>query len=404
MKVFTILLLLSAGSVFGQVNGDKDKDFLRNYKAPDFKLKQLDLKFAAQGSSINSYGYKNNYFGENTDLYYAQYSNSQKYQGNLSANFLSNINWSKGGGSEKTFTATSVYFSTQNRFYFKPKWFVGVHGFVNITHTYSNQTAVIPQSVFGGDLVPLVSIGNGRLEPIQYARNAMDIEKLLSKGNRLSKSYSIGELTVIADKIAEINNVRYFDYRLRRIEQFEALDKTMQTVGGVSEFDITYFAYLADAYLYAKNFVRYSGFRQELGILPIGGFYKMNYDIPASYAVQHNFNANVLGADYYQNSLFTGFDVAITGGYELGLYPTTRTNFNAGIQVGTSLVNQDFGATLYTNSYVYLSPRFRLSFEANINVGTGTVATDMNYFFGPESVAPNGHNFNGKVGLSYAIF
>jgi len=403
MKMFSVLLMLWSATTIAQTSGDKNQNFLRNYKAPDFKQRQLNLSFSANGNS-SSNTVAGNRLGENTDLFYFQYSNSQKYQGNFSVNFQSSLNWEKSDVFERTSAVTGIYLNTQNRFYFKPKWFVGVHGFVNINHVYNNQTAMTTTSIFDGDLIPLVSIGNGRLEPIQYARNAMDIEKLLSKGNRLSKSYSMGELQLIADKLAEINNVRYFDYRLRRVEQFEALDKTLQEVGGISEFDITYFAHLADAYLYANNFIRYSGFRQELGILPVGGFYQMNYDIPVSYAIQHNFKANVVAAEYYYNDFLSDFGVAVTGGYEFGFYPTTRTNFNAGIEVGTAYENLDLGAKLYTNSYIYMSPRFRISFEASLSVGTGKVATDMNYFFAPETIATNGHLFNGKVGLSYAIF
>ncbi len=404
MKVFSMLLLFWSTTIFGQSFGDKDKDFLRNYKAPDFKLKRLDLNFNVNGDDFNNTVGKQSSFNEHTSLYYEQYSNSQKYQGFLSVNLTSNIGWHKTKLIEETFSNTGVYLNTENRFYFKPKWFVGVHGFLNVTHFYNNYSGLTPVSTVVSNITPLVSIGNGRLEPVQYARNAMDIEKLLSKGNRLSKSYSISELTVIADKIAEINNVRYFDFRLRRIEQFEALDQTMKEVGGVSEFDMTYFVYLADAYLYAKNFVRYSGFRHELGVLPIGGFYKMNYDIPASYAVQHNFNANVLGGDYYYFNNFTGFDVTVTGGYELGLYPNTRTNFNAGVQVGTSIVYQNVVAKLYTTSYIYLSPRFRLSFDASYQIGNGGMTSDLYYLLSPHSLSMNGYRLNASVGLSYAIF
>jgi hypothetical protein len=63
----------------------------------------------------------------------------------------------------------------------------------------------------------------------------------LTKGNRLNKPCSLDQLNIIADQLAVMNNVRFYDFRLRRIEQFEAIDKTLHEIGGVSEFDMTYF-------------------------------------------------------------------------------------------------------------------------------------------------------------------
>ena len=41
----------------------------------------------------------------------------------------------------------------------------------------------------------------------------MDIEKSLTKGGRLRTDYTKGQLKMIADEIARINNVRFYDFR-----------------------------------------------------------------------------------------------------------------------------------------------------------------------------------------------
>lgn len=407
MKGLALLFMFSISLVYGQSQDNKNTDFLRSYEAPDFKQKRLDVYFNSKGLSGNNYGST----GKNVEglvrLQYQQYANTKKYQGQLSTGFNSTARWNKNQFAEQFFISNYIAFSTENRFYFKPKWFLGVHGSANVGHYHwsNGLNPSVQNLTLRG--VPIVSIGKGRLEPIQYARNAMDIEKLLMKNGRLSKGYSTAELKVVADKIAKINNVRFFDRRFRRIEQLEELDKTMQDIGGVTEFDIRYFAQLADAYLYANSFVRYSGFRQEIGIVPIAGFYKLNYNLPKSYAIQHNVNASVIAG--YQNGGFgigeyDQADLWLSTGYSLGLYPTTRTNVNIGIQAGTALMTENYGAKLYSNASIWLSPQFRLNFEGEYTVGNGEATSYFNQVIQPNVIDVNGHLFKGSIGLSYAIF
>lgn len=421
-------IAITLNSTYAQLSEEKNHDFLKKYKAPDFKLKRFDIFLNMYGGELaNNSSEKKVAFYENVRLYYSQYSNMKKYQGSFKTTLSSEISLSKEPMIESFSSSVYLSFRTENRFYFKPKWFFGVYGDVSASHYYHNATGQDRDLYVSVGFSPTVAIGYGRLEPIQYARNAMDIERQLTKGKRLNIPYSLSQLTEIADELAVINNVRFYDFRLRRIEQFEAIDQVLRKIGGVNEFDMAYFAHLSDAYLYAQNFQRFSGFRNELGFINATNlnnnisdninngrvntayYYNVSYNLPASYALQHTFMGTaIFGANTYDvlNSLeatIFGKGAWFMGGYELGLFPTTRTNFNFGTRVGINLMSEGFVGDVYANGSVYLSPQFRISFEANFT-------PEDNYFEHPFRSIPNlstsnsEYSIGGGIRLNYAIF
>lgn len=402
MKILFMLSMLTCVGAFGQF--ETDSYFLKNYKAPEFKQRQLNVSFNSDFNSYNK-NLSTQQFNENSRLEYRQFSNNQNYQGFLYSSLNSRIDWDKDVADENISMSHRINFYTDNRFYFKPDWYFRAAGQVNIGHSYYKKIGAASNSNFNFDFIPVLAIGKGRLEPIQYARTAIDIERQLKKGNKLNKNYSKEDLTKLADKVAEINNVRYYDYRLRRIKQFEELDKTIREIGGVSEFDIAYFSHLADAYLYAKNFTRFSGFRHEIGIAPIAGFYQLNYHLPQNYAVQHNFNGSVIGGisdDVLQVITEEDIMVVISTGYELSLYPTTRTNVNISANVGSNILDGSYGLKLSGTGDVYLSPQFRLSFRGDMAFGEGIVYSGLESYIYSNTFI--GSRLSGKIGLTYNIF
>lgn len=378
------IFIFAFGSAYGQMSQNKKINYLRNYTAPDFKQRRFDIWVNASSAGQPKYENNRNYFTEAAQMGYSQYSNSSRYQGSLNTLLNSNFGISESDSNKVLSLNNYARFVSQNRFYLTGKWFLGVRAGSAIGHSYANSNNDVTYSALNIKVTPAVSMGFGRLEPIQYARNAMDIEKSLQKGGRLTGAYTFDELNSIADCIAEINNVRFYDFRLRRIEQFEALDQRLKDVGHISEFDMTYFAYLSDAYLYAQNFARFSGVVHELGVVQdvylietstndfssqfysTALFYDMSYHLPMSYAVQHNFQFTAAGGPsifkYSYAADIASVDAWMISGYELGLYPTTRTNFNFGARAGFNLQENSFEykSQLYGNASVYLSPQFRL--------------------------------------------
>lgn len=425
--ILVCCLTLSFSLTYGQLSKEKKYDFLRNYKAPDFKQKRFNIGLNLFGGGDHMTTNITGRFSNNSSAGYSQHSNSQKYQGSFNTVLISRIIWNKSDLEEVFFTSNGLNSFTTSRFYFKPNWFIGVYGMTRVGQNLRNESGGQKSKTWQFTASPSIAIGSGRLEPIQYARNAMDIERQLKIGNRLSRPYTISQLNQIADRLAVINNVRFYDFRLRRIEQFEAIDATLREIGGVSEFDVAYFAHLADAYLYAQNFQRFSGFRNEVGVtnqftlnsrildgetfnsnsLTTNLYYSLSYNFAHSYSLQHTLFANVLGGFYQITSPNNGPNEGVNGllnaGYELGLYPTTRTNFNFGVNIGADAIDWDLATNVYVNGSIYLSPQFRLAFEANYSPESTYV--EPNYLPFP---SVDGRQFDFVFGagirLTYAIF
>lgn len=419
-------IAMTLNSAYSQLSNEKKYDFLKNYKAPDFKQKRFDLTFNLGGGNHSLSSDAVGRIAETSFFSYSQYANSQEYQGNFRAILNSRVYWDKSDDEELLTTTNSLGFTTINRFYFKPNWFVGVYGGVQAGHLHRSETGVGKTNALGFIVSPSLAIGNGRLEPIQYARNAMDIEKQLNRGNRLVQPYTMGELNKIAKQLAVINNVRFYDFRLRRIEQFEAIDATLREIGGINEFDIAYFAHLADAYLYAQNFQRFSGFRNEIGMASLlnnsqllgetkevnnnlsgNVYYNLSYNLPQSYAIQHTLFTSLIAGFSVIDA--TGIEPIVEEnawlslGYEFGLYPTTRTNLNLGVKAGVNPVESNFGIALYANGSIYLSPQFRLAFEANFSPESD-YSEPYNIHIPSLNMRAYDYVIGGNISLRYAIF
>lgn len=422
-------LAITLNSTYAQSNNNKNSNFLRDYKAPDFKQKRFDIGLRLNGGGGSFASSTVGRFQENSDFRFLQFSNSANYQGNLSASLFTDIRFSKASANDVEFKSFSMNYSaglnTNNRFFFKNEWFIGLHNRGVVSYGSATESDVSNSSL-NLSMIPAMSIGNGRMEPVSYARTAMDIEKSLAKGNRLGVEYDEGQLKTIADELAQINNVRFYDFRLRRIEQFEALDRLMREVGGVSDFDMAYFSYLSDAYLYAQSFTRFSGFRSEIGIANrtqlifqnpgdelyqtynLMAYANVIYDLPKSYAVQHTFEAGVISGMQFDedNGIATStFPTWVTGDYRLGLFPTTRTNLNLGVRGGV-VYDQKIEATssLYANGSIYLSPQFRLSFNASARLGGQYDSHAFGYLIPSPVNSFKGFSFSGGLSLNYAIF
>jgi hypothetical protein len=142
-------------------------------------------------------------------------------------------------------------------------------------------------------------------------------------------------------------------------------------------------------------------------LTPVGSFYSFLYEIPASYAIQYSIFANTtagIEGEIFEGYFSNAFITTLSAGYTLGLYPTTRTNMNFGVEIGTELIDLALGALLFTNGDVYLSPRFRLNYSANFYGGTGKASSKINYLFQGQGLNVDGFRFDARLGLSYAIF
>jgi hypothetical protein len=408
-------------SVLAQEKGnyfteEKDQDYLKNYKAPDFRFKALTASFDGFGQGRTTELDNEHRVTMNGGLYHSRVTNNKFYQGSISAATHNTFSIRNANSVVTQGLLSRNYSTMHNRYYKNNGWFLGLHDHstLNFSQTNSNEQADFA-------FRPAFSVGHGRVEPVSFGRMAMDIERLLSIGNRLAPGFSQENRTALADEIGRITYKRYFDTRLARIYQLQQLDSVLQKMGVVNECDIVYFSLLQDAFFYSDYRSRLSGLRHEFGLTPAivlntngnsglmaYGFYSFDFFLPQSYAVQHDISVSVLGG-YRENGSFGGedFPAWLDASYTFGYYPTTRTYLSAGLSGGLNLDEGNLGYVAGTTikSYYYISPRVRFTAEGMLRYGDRY--TEHNF----DHIAVDNINrtveqidYGFRLGLIYSIF
>lgn len=389
----------------------QSKDFLRNYTAPDFKYRTLGVNFLGNSSGASNQVSNSHLARFSADLNYFHRNNTSLYQGTVRTfNTLS----AHGTNTNAGLNWTILNFhrlNTENRFFVKSgNFFLGAHADVVGVHSHIHSLSSSEvNNTMNFDLSPELSFGWGRLEPVNFARQAMDIEYLL-KQEGICESLTNGELKSLSDKIALASNRRFFDARHKRIYELETIDSTISDLGFVPNRNMRYFSRMQDAYFFALGNERLSGMRHEVGFNlqtdfdiysnnefenVVGlWFYQFSYYLPQSWSLQHNIQSKVAANQYilrWENN------------YGFQIHPSTRTiiEINANTGANFDFVSGDIGFMLGTGASVtyYISPRFRLSGSFDFNY------TD-NYLWQPiVSTGPSDRLvYKTDIRLSYAIF
>ncbi len=414
-----LALLLFSLDAFSQKNAIKDYP-LNNYIAPEIEYRSLDLGSNLQMLGLSDTTNQNrNSVGANIDLHYYDYFNTVRSQ-SISDAFLYT---SYSGNRRKTDTSKSVQSSlnisfdyfTETRLYGQNGNFWGMHGYTS--YRYRPLSVKDDQSdrryrSHNLTVIPYLSFGKGRVQPIRSARQAMDILISLQKYNRLSINPGKEAIDSLARVANRIRYKRFFDRRFKRIYQLEELDKAIRNMELVDTLDMVYFANLSDIWDFIRRYNRGAGTRTEGGIIPmivlnnsktkdidagenvlhqnfrygIYGFVSFNRMKAVSYAWQSDIMVDLTFGytDYFRNyedgngSSRTREDALkamLNASWQFGYYPTTRTHlgltpytavsFNSETDFSNSKIGMNTGVNL--TAYYYISPRFRLSFYSTLS-------------------------------------
>ena len=287
MKSSKLLLLAGLLLLTAIVNGQYSKIDLSAYKLPDIKLSRLDASFNA-GNSISSDHFKPNYTDSTksfssilqgaANIDYYHFRNTERYQGSyeITGNFaLNNYNNKPGTSSTKSNTNNiSFYAAGTNRFYNSNKKFIEADPAISIYGNTSNNyselssgnTMDISNNHLTTDFSIPVSIGTGRIEPVEDMRLAVYILEELYKAGRADSIQPENVVIEMAKVISRIKRQRFFDTRLRKIRELNVIDSFLVANKIVSKNDISYFAVLNDQWDYAAAPARSAGFAFNLGI------------------------------------------------------------------------------------------------------------------------------------------
>jgi len=300
--------LLVAGLIFPLVLGAQYTDFdLSKYKLPDIKLNRLDASFNMVNSGnshlsqtkFDTSKVKHNNLDGRLNLGYYYFRNTEKYQGNLStiADIHPLLYYVKTDNNDNRNTSSDINFmiNSINRFYNRNLFFLEVDPLVSYysdrskNRVENSTTTENTDHQVSTDLSASVSVGYGRIEPVEDLRLAIYILEELQKAGRIESVPPEDIIIEMAREISRIKKKRFFDTRLRKIEELHVVDSFLIANNIISSNDIIYFAVLNDNWDYAAGPARETGFRVNAGIGNDIEFYRFN--------VKNTVNGTVV-ADY----------------------------------------------------------------------------------------------------------
>jgi hypothetical protein len=273
----TSLSLLFMFSLFLKAQYD---DFdISKYKLPDIKTSSLDLQVNLNHNfqSIHDEGETDfDYTSQSiTGVLYADFyhfRNSEKYQGSQTLSIVYNPNYRKTIRNDMTekynYNYASINYNSINRFYGKSSYFVELLPSVyyspyTINSSYDDNSEKSIEHIF--IVSAPVSFGYGRIEPVQDGRLAIYIIDELEKEGRIVNRPDEKTILKLAGEISRIKRKRFFDSRIRKIEELQTIDSFLVATNIVSQNDIVYFSHLNDQWDYAFGPERNSGFSVNFG-------------------------------------------------------------------------------------------------------------------------------------------
>lgn len=339
MLLLSIIIYLFSGNLSAQ-----EQFRLSDYKNPDYKWKQLDIRFGMGGNNIyNRQEIERgttdrklfNRFQSSFDVNYYSTKNSRFYQGyqdiglrgTILSNWLNNKNLTDDLSTKEknNFQDFDLNALTVNRFYNSRKQFVEINlnlvsGISHYKDKYSADKEEFPfldetrDLSYQVDASLPVMIGMGRIEEVQDARLAVYILDDLAKAGDLKRAPTSEETLAFAQFITQTKNQRYFDSRIRKIAEITAIDSLLTSLDLKAQSNASYYTLLNDNWDNSNGPERRTGGRFSIGVVPnidlsINSyelFYRDSIGDPvgiASYSQKRDNRLNSLGMD-----AVTGYD------------------------------------------------------------------------------------------------
>jgi hypothetical protein len=388
---------------------------LSTYKNPDYKRQQLDLNVNMEGLKTirddakldlkeDSYS---SYRG-NLLLDYYKIVNSEKLQQEWGINLSENPSSSKekynyAGNSSHQFStvgnAIGLTIQNSSRLYRKNLTFLEVGFYGSLSNYYSktkndyawdyssNNETNLKETYITGKLD--LRIGKGRIEYIEDARLAIYILDDLNKHGRLSRTPTNEEILAFSKIITQLKNKRFFDTRLRKIEEITKVDSFMQANNLITKPDAAYFTTVTDNWDNASGPARTSGLRYSIGISPSYKYIRQyqhettndssavtynNYDLKP-YSLSLPIDAQI---DY---SKPLNLHWQLTGGFNLKY---AFSNGKIGVNNDSKLNLNEISSNLFIKTGLY--PNSRTYWESSFNITYENLSSDLTPTYQTEKI------------------
>lgn len=438
-KAYLLIALCLGCYVSGTAQEYKDFD-LSTYKLPDIVRHELDFSLKSNGEFKDESSSENDKFSILGDFQSAfkRYKNTRSFLGRQQADLRVGgyYNNDKQTDIKNSFFSVTASYSNSSRFYTSNQLFFETGGSAGLTFG-ENKSVDKTGSTAVSASIPL-RVGKGRIEQVEDARQAIYILDNLAKRGVLNRRLSNDEVYTFSQIISTVKNKRFFDSRLRMIDEITTVDSFLVKNNLLATAGAPYFTTLYDYWMYGALFERGSGTEISGGLTP-GVHYErqeakdaiskrtvptlradvlLTYEKPVNLYWQHSASAGLYGQygrQIYKDSdmSFDDYSTGLTGKYTWGFYPTSRTNLNFGITESFGwdklvLRNSSLNNTSYLNNntsafvelYYYFSPQLRLSMNASLNFHYNRILGDAS--------AEKKDNFmwngNYNAALTYSLF
>jgi|AGTN01.1.fsa_nt_gi hypothetical protein len=464
-KTLTFYLLFVVGLI--SVNAQEYNTYdISNYYTPDIRRNKLDLTFSGQGhytdnefSSSESNSYSGDFQAQLRHLTHTRKRYSE-LGGAIAAEASGNINESENVTSKFSHLYPELYLYSTNRLYKPSNAFISLGGggrwstlkdysfYENIT-----QPDIEESTERSSRYVVNVQVGagQGRLESVEDARQAIYILDNLSRRGVLTRRLTDDEIFTLSQLISSVKNKRFFDSRLHLIEEISRVDSFFVKNDLLESSDASYFTTLYDYWQYGALFERLSGkefhtylsvdlthekydveFRDEATVNYYDDRYRnLNWVNQFSYEKPINL--------YWQNAIYASFSIgylqqrldrvgpdafweknlrySLSGSYSWHYYPNSRTNLSAWAnqQVAFTRIASPFegersyengGKSFTTRSSLNGSLNYYISPQLRLSASVSALFDFQKGIIGVTDDDPNYSNtiLSGQVTLTYSIY
>ena len=420
LKGCLFLLVASTFAAWGQEYKDYD---LSQYRLPDITRNELDFSVNSEGDFTNykmdgkeertRYGN----IGGNLDVTFNRYRNAQRFRGTQRAGVQLSGGYSRDvAGAKNRNYLVGLSYDNSSRFYgddYEGLFFEtgGLAAFsIADGKNYGEVERETKNTQKNFSISIPLRVGKGRIERVEDARQAIYILENLAKRKVLNRTLTDEEIYEFAQVISTVKNKRFFDARLRLIDEVTAVDSFLVQSGALATNGASYFTTLYDYWMYGDLFERKSGTEISGGITPGFEFAKyeeaiaydskrlspaivadvrLDYEKPMNLYWQNSAMVRLYGGYEYLHydyesgagldSKLNNYNANLNARYGFGYYPNSRTNINLGVEELLSwnkLANKDADlgsdsyvgthTSLYLDLYYYFSPQLRLAAEGNL--------------------------------------
>lgn len=442
-------LFCALGASLASMAQEKSFD-LSQYKFPDYKRHQLDFSLNSNGSS-NSWS-DTNYDGAsrfvnstNTsglNLNYKFIYSTRKRIETLNSSFYGSYYSAKSDSYSGKSTlrspdasfsidASETYYLTENKWFLEadPQFYSDFSSTIN--HSTGQDKLKNEYSSINGSLG--LGAGYGRIENVTELWQAYYILEGLKKQGLLARESSTDDAYKLAALASLLKNKRFFDFRIKKMEEMKSLDSLMHRSGLIENTDIAYFNILNDYWSFATVSNRMSGRTIKFLLTPyVSHYFSKQYSgekqtqnlTSLSTALdfqckkqmnlfwERAFSLHVANVTKLNSDKLNGYDypknsLQVYSTFALNYYPNFRTQVKTALEyyawqypdklnlANTTYLNSwSNNLNLSENLYYYISPQLRAQATVGLNY--------VDQLFGSAQKDKVSLSYN--LGFNYAIF